>query len=85
MVHLIRNLKGELNASQFDLHFQDKRADQVIVFVWIMSVTVSALTVHSVDEDNQLKLRSRLFQNQSDNTVLRWECVASFSPFYAIW
>ena len=63
--------------------FLDKRADQVIVFVWIISVTVSALTVHSVDEDNQLKLRARLFQNQSDN--MRWECVASFSPFYAIW
>jgi len=65
------------------LNFLDKRADQIILFVWIVSVTVSALTVTSVDEDNQLKLRSRLFQNQSDN--MRWECVASFSPFYAIW
>lgn len=64
------------------LHLIDRRADQVIVIVWIISVTVSALTVHSVDEENQLMLRSRLF-NQSDS--MRWECVASFSPFYAIW
>ncbi|CAG5077854.1 Oidioi.mRNA.OKI2018_I69.PAR.g8828.t1.cds [Oikopleura dioica] len=61
--------------------YTDRRADQVIVIVWIISVTVSALTVHSVDEENQLMLRSRLF-NQSDS--MRWECVASFSPFYAI-